>query len=43
MAYNDFTLSKVKKDLGLKLDETRNLFAEVEEVFPSEFLRQSLE
>lgn len=43
MAYNDFTLSKVKKDLGLKLDETRNLFAEGEEVVPSEFLRQSLD
>lgn len=43
MAYNDFTLSKVKKELGLKLDENRNLFAEVEDVFPSEFLRQSLD
>lgn len=43
MAYNDFTISKVKKELGLKLDENRNLFAEVKEVFPSEFLRQSLD
>jgi hypothetical protein len=27
MAYRDFSLARVKKDFGLTLDESRNLFA----------------
>jgi len=43
MAYSDFTLGKVKTDLNLVLDETRNLFKEVEEINPSALLRQTLD
>lgn len=42
MAYNNFTLSKVKKDFGLAVDETRNLFLNVEPAIPSDFLKQAL-
>lgn len=42
MAYNNFTLSKVKKDFGLAVDETRNLFVNVEPAIPSDFLKQAL-
>ncbi|MCC3413170.1 MULTISPECIES: hypothetical protein [unclassified Microcoleus] len=38
MAYSDFSLARVKKDFGLTLDETRNLFADTEPVTPSEIL-----
>jgi len=43
MAYNDFTLSRVKKDFHLTVDETQNLFSQVEAVVPSDFLKQSLD
>ncbi len=43
MAYNNFTLSKVKKDFELTVDETQNLFSEVEAIAPSDFLKQSLD
>lgn len=42
MAYSDFTLAKVKEDFGLTLDETHNLFAGVEEVEPTDLLKQTL-
>ena len=35
MAYSDFTLKKVKKDLDLILDESHNLFADTKPVSPS--------
>ena len=38
MAYSDFTLARVKKDFGLTLDETRDLFAATSPVAPSEIL-----
>ena len=43
MAYNNFTLSKAKKDFCLTVDENQNLFSQVEEIAPSDFLRQSLD
>lgn len=43
MAYNQFSLSKVKKDFDLAVDETRNLFADVGAIAPSGFLQQVLE
>ena len=42
MPYNTFTLSKVKKDFNLAVDETRNLFAHIEPAPPSDFLKQAL-
>ena len=32
MAYNNFTLSKVKQDFELTVDETQDLFSEVEAI-----------
>jgi hypothetical protein len=32
MAYSDFSLARVKKDFGLTLDESRNLFADTKPV-----------
>ncbi|KAM3098795.1 hypothetical protein ACKFKG_04835 [Phormidesmis sp. 146-35] len=43
MAYSDFTLSKVQQDFDLILEESRNLFFDVEEIEPSNFLKQMLE
>jgi hypothetical protein len=42
MAYNNFSLSKVKSDFNLTLDETQNLFMDVEGVTPTDFLQQAL-
>lgn len=42
MAYSDFTLSRIKKQLGLQIDEQVNLFADAESVAPSEFLTTTL-
>ncbi|WP_333254191.1 hypothetical protein [Microcoleus sp. S13_C5] len=38
MAYSDFSLARVKKDLGLTLEESRNLFVNTKPVSPSEIL-----
>ncbi len=38
MEYSDFSLAKVKKDFGLTLDESRDLFAAISPVVPSEIL-----
>ena len=43
MAYNQFTLSKVRTDFNLTIDETKNLFAQVEAIAPTPFLQQTLE
>jgi len=42
MAYSNFTLNKVKKELGIKIEEKINLFAAVEPVKPSEVLITTL-
>ncbi|MFP4099943.1 hypothetical protein [Coleofasciculus sp.] len=42
MAYSNFTLAKVKEDFGLIVDETKNLFADVPGVQPSELLTLTL-
>ena len=38
MAYSDFTVSKVKRELGVTIAETTGLFAQVRKVEPSELL-----
>lgn len=43
MAYSDFTLNKVKKELGIKIEEQTDFFATVEPVQPSEYLMTTLE
>ena len=43
MAYSDFTLAKVKEAFDLTLEETQNLFVEVEGVQPSELLTLMLQ
>ena len=42
MAYSNFTLSKVKTDLGLTLQENVNLFPEIQPIPPSEYLAFTL-
>jgi hypothetical protein len=42
MAYSDFTLTKVKQQLGLTVNESQNLFTQVSPVQPSEFLALTL-
>ncbi len=43
MAYSNFTLAKVKADFALTLDETQNLFANIEPIKPSEILTVTLQ
>lgn len=43
MAYSNFTLAKVKEDFGLTVDETQNLFADVEAIKPSDILSVTLQ
>jgi hypothetical protein len=43
MAYSDFTLTKVRKELKVQISEDSNLFGEIEPVQPSAFLRESLD
>jgi hypothetical protein len=43
MAYSEFTLSKFKKNFNIKIDETANLFADIEPLEASEKLINSLE
>lgn len=43
MAYRDFTLQKLKKDFGLKIDEQPDLFATVGPVASSDLLNQTLQ
>lgn len=42
MAYSNFTLAKVKENFDLTVDETKNLFADVPGVQPSELLTLTL-
>jgi hypothetical protein len=42
MAYSDFTLGRVRKELGLVIVDRPNLFASVKSTPPSAFLTQSL-
>ena len=42
MAYTDFTLTKVKQQFGLTVNESQHLFAQVNAVQPSEFLALTL-
>lgn len=42
MVYRDFTLSKVKADFDLRIDETVDLFTGVEAVAPREILSLTL-
>ncbi|MEQ8468144.1 hypothetical protein [Coleofasciculus sp. E1-EBD-02] len=42
MAYSNFTLAKVKEDFGLTVDETKNVFANIPGVHPSELLTLTL-
>ncbi len=42
MAYSDFTLAKVQKSFNLTLDETRNLFTDIQPIAPSETLKTLL-
>jgi ABC-type antimicrobial peptide transport system permease subunit len=43
MAYSNFTLAKVKEDFGLTVNETQNLFANIQTVQPSEILTVTLQ
>ncbi len=43
MAYSEFTLNKFKKSFNIKIDETANLFADIEPLEASENLINSLE
>lgn len=43
MAYSNFTLAKVKEDFGLTVDESQNLFTDIEAVKPSEILTITLQ
>lgn len=43
MAYSDFTLSKVKRDFNIHIDEEINLFANIEPIEISDILKSSLE
>lgn len=42
MLYSDFTLKKVKKELGITLIETEDLFAHIEENKISDYLSTTL-
>jgi hypothetical protein len=42
MAYSDFTLAKVRKELGVEIVDRPSLFGQIEAIAPSDFLRQSL-
>ena len=39
MAFSNFTLAQVKKDFGLTIDETQNLFADIQAVQASEIFK----
>lgn len=42
MAYSDFTVTRIKKDFGIHLDEKGNHFGKIEPIKVSDFLRQQL-
>lgn len=43
MSYSDFTLAKVIKEFGLKITDNYRMYSEINEVEPSNLLRQTLE
>ncbi len=43
MAYSNFTLAKVKEEFGLTVNETQNLFANIQGVKPSDILNITLQ
>jgi hypothetical protein len=42
MSYSDFTLSRVTKDFNLTISERSNIFTEIPELTPSDFLQETL-
>jgi hypothetical protein len=42
MAYPDFTLARVKEELGLTVREGQSLFADIVPIAPSEYLQEGL-
>ena len=42
MSYSDFTLKKIKQDLGIKVIEDEDLFSQVEAVKISDYLTSTL-
>lgn len=42
MAYSDFTLTSVKKKFNLTISDRENLFAEIPELKPSDYLQETL-
>ena len=43
MSYSDFTLPKVQREFSLKINEKVDFFADVPEVQPSDFLKETLQ
>ncbi|NES06848.1 MAG: hypothetical protein F6K22_30955 [Okeania sp. SIO2F4] len=43
MPYRDFTLPKIQQEFSLKIHEKVDLFANIPEVQPREFLKQTLQ
>jgi hypothetical protein len=43
VAYSDFTLARVRKELGVTIVDRPDLFANVKSMFPSPFLAESLQ
>ncbi len=42
MSYSDFTLNRVTKDFNLTIAERSNIFTEVSELTPSDFIQETL-
>jgi len=42
MSYSDFTLNRVIKDFNLTISERSNIFTEIPELTPSDFLQETL-
>ncbi|MEG4407854.1 hypothetical protein [Microcoleus sp. MON2_D5] len=42
MSYSDFTLNRVAKDFNLTISERSNIFTEIPELTPSDFLQETL-
>lgn len=42
MSYSDFTLNRVTKNFNLTISERSNIFTEIPELTPSDFLQETL-
>lgn len=42
MSYSDFTLSRVTRDFNLTISERSDIFTEIPELTPSNFLQETL-